>query len=130
MIVPQSAIAFIFPKTPLIVPKPRIVESDVSSAAVPISVPESAQGISDPIEARVTTKNTPPRRNYAWAYLMMRVFLVDVLKCERCGGRLKILAAIHPPDATRKILECLGLPSRAPPLAPAISDFTAHMDSF
>ena len=24
-----------------------------------------------------------------------------------------------PPDATPKILECLGLPSRAPPLAPA-----------
>jgi hypothetical protein len=40
---------------------------------------------------------------------MMRVFLVDVLKCEHCGGRLKILAAIHPPDATRKILECLNV---------------------
>jgi len=34
---------------------------------------------------------------------------------------MKILAAIHPPDATRKILECLGLPTRAPPLAPAVS---------
>ena len=30
---------------------------------------------------------------------------------------MKILAAIHPPEATAKILECLGLPSRAPPLA-------------
>jgi hypothetical protein len=43
---------------------------------------------------------------------------------------MKILAAIHPPDATAKILECLGLPSRAPPLAPAISDFNCQMDSF
>lgn len=28
-------------------------------------------------------------------------------------GRLRILAAIHPPDATRKILDWLGLPSPA-----------------
>ena len=68
------------------------------------------------------------KRNYTWAELMKRVFLVDVLQCERCGGQMKILAAIHPPDATRKILECLGLPSRAPPLALAVSDFTAYTD--
>ena len=114
---------------PLIVPKPS-VESDVSLAAVPLSVPASAPGINDPIEAKVTTKDMPPRRNYAWAYLMMRVFQVDVLKCERCGSRLRILAAIHPPDATRKILECLGLPSRAPPLASAVSAFTAQIEPF
>jgi len=52
---------------------------------------------------------------------------VDVL-CERCGGRMKIVAAIQPPDATAKILKCLGLPSRAPPLAPAVSDFNCLMD--
>ena len=69
--------------------------------------------------------------NYTWAELMKRVFLVDVLQCQRCGGGpMKILAAIHPPDATRKLLECLGLPSRAPPLAPPVSDLTAQMDSF
>ena len=45
------------------------------------------------------------------------VFSVDVLECDRCGGRMRILAAIHPPEAIRKILECLGLPSRPPPLA-------------
>ncbi len=43
---------------------------------------------------------------------------------------MKILAAVLPPDATTKILECLGLPSRAPPLAPAIPDFAAQIDSF
>jgi hypothetical protein len=35
---------------------------------------------------------------------MKRVFLVDVLECERCGGRIKILAAIHPPEATRFVI--------------------------
>jgi hypothetical protein len=68
------------------------------------------------------------RRNYSWAALMMRVFQVDVLECENCGGRLRIIAAIHPPDTTRKILDCLGLPSRAPPLAPAVLE--ASSDGF
>ena len=30
---------------------------------------------------------------------------------------MRIIAEIHPPDTTRAILECLGLPARAPPLA-------------
>jgi len=32
---------------------------------------------------------------------------------------MRILAAIDAPDAIRKILSCLGLPTRAPPVAPA-----------
>jgi hypothetical protein len=62
-----------------------------------------------------------PRR-LAWADLLRRVFAVDVLKCPRCGSRTRILAAIHPPDTTRAILECLALPSRAPPAAAARPD--------
>jgi hypothetical protein len=50
---------------------------------------------------------------------MRRVFAVDVLECPRCSGRMRILAAIHRPEAIRAILDCLGLPSRAPPQAPA-----------
>jgi Putative transposase len=61
-------------------------------------------------------------RNYSWAELMRRVFEVDVLVCDHCGGRMRILAAIHSTEAIRGILECLGLPSRAPPISPALSD--------
>jgi hypothetical protein len=61
-------------------------------------------------------------RNYSWAELMKRVFSLDVLECSRCGGRMRILCAIHPPAAIRKILDCLGLPSRPPPIAPAIPE--------
>jgi hypothetical protein len=32
---------------------------------------------------------------------------------------MRILCAIHPPDAIQKILDCLGLPSRPPPIANA-----------
>jgi len=61
-------------------------------------------------------------RYYTWPELMQRIFKIDVLECPRCHGRLRILAAIHPPEATRKILDWLGLPSRPPPLAAAAAD--------
>jgi hypothetical protein len=35
---------------------------------------------------------------------------------------MRILAAINAPAAIRKILACLGLPTRAPPVAPALPD--------
>ena len=53
---------------------------------------------------------------------MRRVFAIDVLECPNCGGPMRILAAIHPPETTRAMLECLKLPSRAPPIDPARSD--------
>ena len=61
----------------------------------------------------------PRPRNYSWAELMRRVWAVDVLQCPRCSGGMRIVAAIHPPAAIRVILDCLGLPSRAPPIAAA-----------
>jgi hypothetical protein len=41
-------------------------------------------------------------RNYSWAELMKRVWDVDVLKCDRCGGRMRILCAIKTPEAIVK----------------------------
>jgi hypothetical protein len=40
----------------------------------------------------------------------------------RCGGCMRILAAIHPPEAIRTILDCLALPSRPPPIARALPE--------
>ncbi|MCR9245173.1 MAG: ATP-dependent helicase HrpA [bacterium] len=59
------------------------------------------------------------RRRYPWAELLRRVFEVDVLACARCGGRRKVLAAIHDPDSIAKVLSALGLSSAVPELAPA-----------
>jgi hypothetical protein len=55
------------------------------------------------------------KRNYGWAELMKRVFGFDVLKCDRCGGRMRILCAINPPEAIKKILDCLQEPLRPSP---------------
>jgi hypothetical protein len=49
-----------------------------------------------------------------WALLLKRVFMTDALTCPKCQGRMKILAAITKPEAIRKILEHLGIPSEAP----------------
>src|SRR2546426_9504787 len=105
---------------PLIIPTP-IVEPDILSSAGPLPAPESGEGSEASIPEEATPNRPHSRRNYTWARLMMRVFQLDVLQCN-CGGRLRILASIHPPDTTRKILDCLGLPSRAPPLSPAVSE--------
>lgn len=61
------------------------------------------------------------RRRLDWADLLRRVFAIDVLECPRCGGRMRLIAAIHPPEATRAILDCLALPSRAPPAASPVA---------
>ena len=50
---------------------------------------------------------------------MRRVFAIDVLECPACGGRMRVIAAIEDPRAIRAILDCLGLPARAPPPAAA-----------
>ena len=69
-----------------------------------------------------TSTTSSARHGITWSELMKRVWELDVLECPRCHGPMRLLAAIHPPDATRRILECLGLPSRAPPLARAATE--------
>jgi len=61
-----------------------------------------------------------PCRWMPWAKLMRRVFAIDVLECPKCGGKMKILATLHPPEATTAFLESLGLAPRAPPIAPSL----------
>lgn len=62
-----------------------------------------------------------PRRpaRITWADLLKRVFAVDVLQCPRCGGRMQIIAAVTDLEAAKRILACIGLPARPPPLVPA-----------
>jgi hypothetical protein len=64
----------------------------------------------------------PRPRRLSWAELLRRVFAIDVLACPRCEGRLRLLAAIHSEGAAQSILGCLGLATRAPPIATARCD--------
>jgi hypothetical protein len=105
-------------------PKPDVRRSRESPLdSQPDSLARAAVGTASKFPEPTDASSSPdgptirPRR-LAWAELLRRVFAVDVLECPRCGGRMRVLAAIHPPDATRAILECLGLNSRAPPTNP------------
>jgi hypothetical protein len=99
---------------PLIVP-----QEDVQAPTTHVGCQaEFAAEKDNPGEAK--DKHSRRRRNYPWAQLMERVFEFDVLACPRCGAKMRILAGIDAPDAIRKILTCLGLPTRAPPVAPAL----------
>ena len=62
------------------------------------------------------------RARLSWAQLLTRVFAIDITTCPQCGGTLTLLAAIEDPTVIIKILTHLGLPSRAPPRAPARLD--------
>ena len=46
----------------------------------------------------------------------------DVLECPSCRSRMRVLSSLHSTEAIRAILECLGLSSRAPPIAPVAAD--------
>src|SRR5437867_13037695 len=77
--------------------------------------------------SRRSRLHRPNRLNHASHLLQemqyeKRSFAVDVLECPRCSGPMRIVAAIHPPEAIREILDCLGLPSRAPPIARAVPE--------
>ena len=58
--------------------------------------------------------SVPSTYRLDWALLLKRVFGVDVLKCSRCCGTMRLIACIEEPDVAKKILEYLGL--RAEPL--------------
>jgi hypothetical protein len=75
---------------------------------------------SDTDESRdIDTSKVPRLNRLPWSVLLQRVFMTDALTCPKCNGRMKILAAITEPEAIRKILDHLGIPSEAPRRAAA-----------
>ena len=97
----------------------------------PVTGVDPAPGSGAMLDAEVDpTEPNPHPRHYTWHELMRRVFAVDVLKCPRCQGPMRILAQIHPPDTTRAILECLGLPIRPPPVADSEPEIGPPLESF
>lgn len=61
----------------------------------------------------------PSARGASWADLMRRAFEVDVLKCPRCSGRLRLIALIEASAVARRILTHLALPADVPRPSPA-----------
>lgn len=56
------------------------------------------------------------RCSQTWAMLIKRIYEVDPLACPKCGGRMKVIAFIEPPQGVviEKILRHCGLWNPAP----------------
>ena len=65
-----------------------------------------------------TTSSSNRRHRVEWAKLLARVFQMDVTCCPDCSGAMKVIAALVDPESIKKLLDALGLPSKAPPIAP------------
>jgi len=67
------------------------------------------EGIIAPLEP-------PAKASSSWASLIKRVYEVDPLVCDKCGGAMKIVAFLQQEREINKLLENLGYPKyRAPP---------------
>ena len=58
-------------------------------------------------------------RYWPWAELMARSFKVDVERCPRCEGRMKLVALVQEKESLARFLDRLGEPSEPPVRAPA-----------
>jgi hypothetical protein len=97
---------------------------DLGVPAAAAGTPEGASGGNPPVQSQSDSER--PREDSGirplrlrWAALLQRVFGFDALRCPRCGATLRLIAAIEDPAVAQRILECIGLPARAPPLTPA-----------
>ena len=67
-------------------------------------------------------KDKPPthRSGYRpWRELLMRAFKIDIEKCDKCGGRMKLRALVMTAAGIERYLAWLGEPSDPPHLSPA-----------
>jgi len=88
------------------------VDPSASQGAQAAPAPGLAQ------QAAPCSISSPRPRRLPWADLLQRVFGIQALQCE-CGKSMRVIAAITEPTVAKRILECMGLPPRAPPLEPA-----------
>jgi len=90
---------------PRIVPKPPATPAnDVEPGALPRS----------PMPHRPGGSHYRP-----WAELLKRCFAIDVERCARCGGRMKLVALVTDLQQVRRFLRGIGEPTEPPPREPA-----------
>jgi hypothetical protein len=84
-------------------------------------VPAAENDLGDKIAA-------PKRYRLKWSTLLARVFKIDVETCPKCGGKMKIVAALTDPASIRQYLEGTGNEANIPELAPARAPPQVEMD--
>ena len=79
--------------------------------------------------AEVAGVRTRSRSSQTWAMLIKRVYEVDPLLCPQCGGQMKVIAFIEPPqqEVIEKILRHCGLWDASPPRGPPSENASVHV---
>jgi hypothetical protein len=63
---------------------------------------------------------SPGRSRYIpWAELLRRTWAIDILACQTCGGRMRLIALVKTETTIKKILGAMGPPTSPPQLHPA-----------
>ena len=68
-----------------------------------------------PTKAKDEPTDKPSGYSQTWAQRLKRVFAIDIEKCEKCGGKMKVIACIEEPAVIDKILKHLELDQPAEP---------------
>jgi hypothetical protein len=79
-------------------------------------------GAPEPEDGPLQIRSVGSHRRMRWAALLQRVFEVDALRCPRCAATMRLIVAIEDPAVAERILACLKLPARAPPLGGGTAD--------
>ena len=87
---------------------------------------EQAAATSSGIAAAPSTRS---RCSQTWAMLIKRVYEVDPLACPKCGGGMRVIAFIEPPQGAviEKILQHCGLWHPSSPRPPPEDDDLAYV---
>ncbi len=103
--------------------KARGVRAKAAEAARAAELPPASSG---PEAAGVRTRS---RSSQTWAMLIKRVYEFDPLVCSQCGGQMKVIAFIEPPqqEVIEKILRHCGLWEAAPPRGPPSENASVHV---
>ena len=65
-------------------------------------------------KAQTPDEPAPARHvSMTWAQRLKRVFKIDILTCEHCGGAVKVIASIEDPAVIKKILDHLARQAEA-----------------
>lgn len=80
---------------------------------------ETTDGVGRAPRANKRVASSRPPHRTLWAELMRRVFGLDVLRCEVCGSRRRLVSLIMERSVIIRILDHLGLDRAPPPISPA-----------
>ena len=90
--------------------RPEVVPGPVAVATEPTQIRLSFDGEATELEVLAKRATRHP-----WAWLLQRVFAVDIMTCPRCRGGMRLVKIANKPDGIARVLADLGLGPRPPP---------------